>query len=85
MVIFRGINLEYFDEGNITDNKKKKLISDWNLDLEKKTILLPGRLTSWKGQNILIEALNILIPSLFRDKVHFFGHWCKPFVGIVLP
>tara|TARA_Y100000748_G_scaffold294820_1_gene285902 strand:- start:428 stop:1570 length:1143 start_codon:yes stop_codon:yes gene_type:complete len=61
MVIFRGINLEYFDEGNITDNKRKKLISDWNLDLEKKTILLPGRLTSWKGQNILIEALNILI------------------------
>ena len=60
-VIFRGINLEYFDEGNITDNKRKKLISDWNLDLEKKTILLPGRLTSWKGQNILIEALNILI------------------------
>tara|TARA_B100000029_G_scaffold234483_1_gene231715 strand:- start:161 stop:919 length:759 start_codon:yes stop_codon:yes gene_type:complete len=61
MVIFRGINLEYFDEGNITDNKKKKLISDWKLDLEKKTILLPGRLTSWKGQDILIEALNILI------------------------
>ena len=61
MVIFRGINLEYFDEGNITDNKRKKLISDWNLDLEKKTILLPGRLTSWKRQNILNEALNILI------------------------
>ena len=66
MVIFRGINLEYFDEGNITDNKRKKLISDWNLDLEKKTILLPGRLTSWKGQNILIEALNILIEDYYK-------------------
>ena len=61
MVIFRGINLEYFNEKNIDENKKKKLISDWNLDTEKKTILLPGRLTSWKGQDILIEALNILI------------------------
>ena len=61
MVIFRGINLEYFNEKNIAEHKKKKLISDWNLDTEKKTILLPGRLTSWKGQDILIEALNILI------------------------
>ena len=69
MVIFRGINLEYFDEGNITDNKKKKLISDWKLDLEKKTILLPGRLTSWKGQDILIEALNILIEDY--NKINF--------------
>jgi len=69
MVIFRGINLEYFDEGNITDNKRKKLISDWNLDLEKKTILLPGRLTSWKGQDILIEALNILIEDY--NKINF--------------
>ena len=61
MVIFRGINLEYFNEKNIAEHKKKKLISDWNLDTEKKTILLPGRLTSWKGQDVLIEALNILI------------------------
>ena len=61
MVIFRGINLEYFDKRNISENKKNKLMSLWKIDPDKKTILLPGRLTSWKGQDLFVEALNILI------------------------
>ena len=61
MVIFRGINLEYYNKKNISEIKKNKLIKDWQIDLEKKTILLPGRLTHWKGQNIFIEAINILL------------------------
>ena len=40
--------------------KKESLASEWNLDIEKLTILLPGRLTRWKGQLEFIEALNIL-------------------------
>tara|TARA_B100000965_G_scaffold380804_1_gene377677 strand:- start:239 stop:1387 length:1149 start_codon:yes stop_codon:yes gene_type:complete len=61
MVVFRGINLEYFNKKNISENKKDKLISEWNIDTEKFTLLLPGRLTPWKGQEMFIEALNILI------------------------
>ncbi len=61
MVIFRGINLEYFDNRNISDKKKESLALNWNLDKEKFTILLPGRLTRWKGQLEFIEALNILL------------------------
>ncbi len=61
LVIFRGINLEYFDKRNISENKKNKLMSLWKIDPDKKTILLPGRLTSWKGQDLFVEALNILI------------------------
>ena len=34
---------------------------EWDLSPNKFTILLPGRLTYWKGQEKLIEALNILI------------------------
>jgi glycosyltransferase involved in cell wall biosynthesis len=60
MVIFRGINLDYFDNRNISEKKKESLASEWNLDKEKFTILLPGRLTRWKGQLEFIEALNIL-------------------------
>ncbi len=60
MVIFRGINLDYFDSRNISEKKKESLASEWNLDIEKLTILLPGRLTRWKGQLEFIEALNIL-------------------------
>ena len=60
-VIFRGINIDYFSQKNISILKQEKLKKEWNLDSEKFTILMPGRLTSWKGQEKFIEALNILI------------------------
>tara|TARA_A100000164_G_C21892293_1_gene766006 strand:- start:350 stop:1507 length:1158 start_codon:yes stop_codon:yes gene_type:complete len=63
-VIFRGINIEYFDKKNISIFKQEKLKQDWKLLPGKFTILMPGRLTSWKGQEKFIEALNILIQDL---------------------
>jgi len=59
LVIFRGINTEYFDPNNIKEDEIIKLTNLWKLDTNKKVILLPGRLTSWKGQEMFIEALNI--------------------------
>jgi len=69
MVIFRGINLDYFNPKNISEFKKNKLISDWKIDENKFIILLPGRLTSWKGHDKFIEALNILVED--HDKPNF--------------
>jgi len=60
-VIFRGINIDYFNQKNISVLKQEKLKKEWELDANKFTILMPGRLTSWKGQEKFIEALNILI------------------------
>ena len=60
-VIFRGINIDYFNPKNISILKQEKLKKEWELSSEKFTILLPGRLTYWKGQEKFIEALNILI------------------------
>ena len=60
-VIFRGINIDYFNFKNISILKQEKLKRDWVIDPNKFTILMPGRLTYWKGQEKLIEALNILI------------------------
>ena len=60
-VIFRGINIDYFNAKNISILKQEKLKKEWNLDPNKFTILMPGRLTFWKGQEKFIEALNILI------------------------
>ena len=60
-VIYRGINTEYFNKKNISILKQEKLKSEWKISSNKFTILMPGRLTSWKGQEKLIEALNILI------------------------
>ena len=59
-VIFRGINIDYYDKKNISVLKQERLKGDWKLDSGKFTILMPGRLTSWKGQEKFIEALNIL-------------------------
>ena len=60
-VIFRGINIDYFNKKNISILKQEKLKKEWELSSNKLTILMPGRLTYWKGQEILIEALNIMI------------------------
>ena len=61
MVIFRGINLDYFSKKNLSEKKRIQLKSDWKINENFTKILLPGRLTSWKGQEKFIEALNILI------------------------
>ena len=60
-VIFRGINIDYFNQKNISILKQEKLKQEWGLLSNKFTILLPGRLTYWKGQEKFIESLNILI------------------------
>ena len=60
-VIFRGINVDYFNPKNISVLKQEKLKKEWDLSSNKFTILLPGRLTYWKGQEKFIESLNILI------------------------
>ena len=61
MVIFRGINLNYFNQKNISVKKKDDLFKKWGLSDHTVKILLPGRLTSWKGHDKFIESLNILI------------------------
>jgi glycosyltransferase involved in cell wall biosynthesis len=60
LVIFRGINVDYFDPSTKTDDEEKKLLKSWEIDENKKIILLPGRLTSWKGQELFLEAINLV-------------------------
>ena len=60
-VIYRGINVDYYNSKDISVLKQEKLKEEWNLSSNKFTILLPGRLTYWKGQENFIESLNILI------------------------
>ena len=60
LVIFRGINVDYFDHTTKTEVEEKKLLKNWGIEENKKIILLPGRLTSWKGQELFLEAINIV-------------------------
>ena len=67
LVIFRGINVDYFDSSTTLDSEENRLTSDWEVDKNKKMILMPGRLTSWKGQETFIEALNLVNKELGYD------------------
>ena len=71
LVIFRGINVDYFDPSTTTETQEKQLLIDWQIDKSKKIILLPGRLTSWKGQVSFIEALSLVNKELGYDS--FYG------------
>lgn len=70
MVIFRGINLEFFNEKNTSEKKMNALLESWKVDKKKFIILFPGRLTKWKGQEIFIEALNLLIEEYGNENFH---------------
>ncbi len=60
LVIFRGINVDYFDPTTKLDSDEKELLKEWQIEKDKKIILLPGRLTGWKGQEVFIEAVNLV-------------------------
>ena len=57
LVIFRGINTSYFNPQKVLPSKIDKFSKQHNIDRNKFIILLPGRLTVWKGQKIFIEAI----------------------------
>ena len=67
-VIFRGINIDYYNKKNISILKQENLKKEWELFPNKFTILMPGRLTNWKGQEKFIEALNILVEDYDNSK-----------------
>ena len=70
LVIFRGINVDYFDSSTKLENDEKNLLQKWNIHDEKKIILMPGRLTSWKGQELFIEAINLVKIELGYEAFH---------------
>ena len=68
MVIFRGINLEYFNSKNVSEKKINNLAQTWNINKNNFIILLPGRLTKWKGQEMFVKALSLIIEK--RNNFH---------------
>ena len=70
LVIFRGINLEYFNPKNISKKNVNMLAQNWNIDKKDFIILLPGRLTKWKGQEMFLEALSLLVEKHNKNNFH---------------
>ncbi len=59
-VIHRGVDTEYFTPNNVTQHQLDRLADLWGITPDKPVILMPGRITRWKGQHILIDALHKL-------------------------
>lgn len=59
-VIHRGIDTDVFAPERVTPARMAQLATQWRVPDDRPVILLPGRLTRWKGQTVMIDALEKL-------------------------
>jgi glycosyltransferase involved in cell wall biosynthesis len=59
-VICRGVDVSVYTPGAVTQARVIQLAGQWRLPDGKSVIMLPGRLTAWKGHKVLLEALTHL-------------------------
>jgi glycosyltransferase involved in cell wall biosynthesis len=59
-VIHRGVDLTRFDPQRISAERLIQLAKQWRLPDDRPIIMLPGRLTRWKGQLDLVTAMAAL-------------------------
>lgn len=59
-IIHRGVNLDRFDPAKVKAERVAMLANQWRLGDGLPVIMLPGRLTRWKGQTVFIEAVRRL-------------------------
>jgi len=57
VTIPRGIDIDLFNPGAVSAERIIALSQSWNLRADHPVVMLPGRLTRWKGQGVLLEAL----------------------------
>lgn len=56
-VIPRGVDMRRFDPALVSEASLAALRLDWDLPPGAPVVMLPARLTRWKGQAVLIEAM----------------------------
>lgn len=59
-VLPRGVDMDVFDPANVSASDIFALRSEWGVGEGQICLLLPGRLTRWKGQHVAIKALAAL-------------------------
>ena len=63
-VIYRGINTKIFNSNNVNLERIEQLKKQYSLGSDSIKILLPGRLTGWKGHSVLVQAIAQVIKSV---------------------
>jgi len=56
-VILRGVDERRFDPDQVTPERVAALRAAWSLPAGRPVVMLPGRITRWKGQGVLVEAM----------------------------
>ncbi|MCK4867997.1 MAG: glycosyltransferase family 4 protein [Alphaproteobacteria bacterium] len=56
-IIHRGVNIDIFDPAKTTAARVIHLANEWRIPDGVPVVMLPGRLTRWKGHRVLFEAL----------------------------
>jgi glycosyltransferase involved in cell wall biosynthesis len=60
IAIPRGVDLDVFDRAKVKTEDVATLRAQWNVAANQIVIIAPARLTRWKGQLVLIEALAMI-------------------------
>ncbi|WP_309139619.1 glycosyltransferase family 4 protein [Siccirubricoccus sp. G192] len=63
-VIPRGVDPARFDPAAVTPARVAALRQAWNVPEGRPAVMLPGRLTRWKGQAVLLDAMPLLPPEV---------------------
>jgi glycosyltransferase involved in cell wall biosynthesis len=58
--IHRGVDLKQFDPNRILPQRMVELAARWRIPDDLPIIIMPGRITRWKGHHVLVEALAAL-------------------------
>jgi glycosyltransferase involved in cell wall biosynthesis len=56
-VVHRGVDIKRFDPDKVRAERIIKLMEEWRLPDGMPVVMLPGRLSRWKGHLVLIEAM----------------------------
>lgn len=59
-LIHRCADIEKFAPAAVTPERMINKIKEYHIAEDKPVLLLPGRITHWKGQHLLLEALHLM-------------------------
>ena len=59
-LIFRGVDARQFTPELVEQSRVDELAKSWEIDRSKAVIMLPGRITRLKGQDVFIKSLSLL-------------------------
>jgi glycosyltransferase involved in cell wall biosynthesis len=65
-LIFRGVDVESFAQEKVDRHRLDSLMQAWRIDSRMPVLMLPGRLTRLKGQDVFLESLLLLKNSCFQ-------------------